>query len=309
DKNGEEIEEQGDLVLKAGFKVIRLGAKENNKLVATATLIKKPLLSNKSYFFCPRGPILDKLQITNYKLQIEEVYNKFFKHIRQLAGDEGCVFLRFEPRNQLRIKNYELRITKTIDVQPSKTLILDIKRPEGDILNQMHHKTRYNIRLAEKKGVIVRKALSDDFEKFWNIMEETRTRDGFRLHPKDHYEKMLDLNNMILLVAEYNNKIIAGMILSVYGDMGTYVHGASSNQYRNVMASHLLQWQAIKITKSKSCNYYDFNGIDEAKWLGVTRFKKGFGGEIIDYPGTYDLVVKQILYRFYLLLRRIRRVI
>ena len=97
--------------------------------------------------------------------------------------------------------------------------------------------------------------------------------------------------------------------------MGSYVHGASANEFRNVMAPYALQWEVIKLAKQKNCKYYDFNGIDEKKWPGVTRFKMGFarfesarqGGEVVEYPGTFDMVFDNLWYNVYKLIRRIRR--
>jgi lipid II:glycine glycyltransferase (peptidoglycan interpeptide bridge formation enzyme) len=139
-------------------------------------------------------------------------------------------------------------------------------------------------------------------------MEETKARDKFRLHSMNYYQKMLKAVPFIkLLVAEHDGKIIAGNIVSFFGDMATYIHGGSSDEKRNVMAPYLLQWQAIKIAKEKNLKYYDFNGINERLWPGVTRFKKGFGGEEVNYPGTFDLIFNYQKYIFYNILRQVRR--
>ena len=164
-------------------------------------------------------------------------------------------------------------------------------------------------------------------------MRETNERDGFRLHGKEYYWKMLfnvqysilnnhsiSNNNSIsnnqysisglsikLFIAKYQNKIIAGNIVAFFGDTVTYVHGASSNEYRNLMATYALQWQSIREAKARGCRYYDFFGIDESKWPGVTRFKKGYGGEEVDYPGTFDAVFDSVLYKMYNWLRWVRR--
>ncbi len=287
---------------KVGNKIIRLGVYDNNQRVTAATIIKKTLPMGKSYFYCPRGPVL----IINYQLSI---INFLFNEIEKIAKEERVIFLRLEPERQLKIKNYELKIIKTLDVQPSKTLILDLNKTEGEILKDMHQKTRYNIRLADNKGVKVIEAGQGKFNEFWEIMRETNKRDKFRLHPRNYYREMLLADNMRLLVAEYKKKIIAGIIVSFFGDTGVYVHGASSNKYRNVMAPYLLQWTAISIARRKGCKYYDLNGIDEDKWPGVTRFKKGFGGQETKYPGTFDLVFNNPWYNIYKIMRKIRRII
>ena len=290
--------EWGEFQEKIGKKVIRFGFEENGKIFFAITLIKNNLPAGRNYFYAPRIGI----KYLNEK-QIEFV----FKEIEKIARKKKTIFLRFEPRSELKINNEKLIIKKTIDVQPKKTLILDIFKTEDEILKNMHQKTRYNIRLADKRGVEVREARDNDFDKWWQIMEETRARDKFRLHSREHYQKMLELSFVKLLIAKYKNEIIAGNIISFFGDMATYVHGASSDQSRNVMAPYLLQWEAIKIAKQAELKYYDFYGIDEEKWPGVSRFKRGFGGKEINYPGTFDLVFDTRWYSLYKILRKLRR--
>jgi peptidoglycan pentaglycine glycine transferase (the first glycine) len=158
----------------------------------------------------------------------------------------------------------------------------------------------------------------DGFESWWKILEQTKERDGFRIHGKDYYKKMLSINNfnsdeprmkLKLLGAFYRQKLIAGNIVSFFGDTAVYVHGASSDEHRNLMAPYFLQWEAIKLARQDNIKYYDFYGIDENKWPGVSRFKKGFGGEEIDYFGTYDLVFDKKWYNVYKLIRKARRLI
>jgi len=110
-----------------------------------------------------------------------------------------------------------------------------------------------------------------------------------------------------LYFAEYNNKVIASNIMTFFGDMVTYVHGSSSDQDRNVMAPYLLQWTIIQQAKNLGYKHYDFYGIDETKWPGVTRFKRGFGGTEINYPGTFDVIFNSFLYKSYQVLRWLRR--
>lgn len=295
--------EWGEFNQALGIKVFRLGIKDGDSLIAVTTLFKKTLPIGKSYFYCPRGAVINvKCQMPN-----AEMLECLFKEIKKLAKIENAIFLRFEPLEKLEIRNYNFGIKRTIDIQASKTLILDIEKSEEELLKAMHQKTRYNIRLAEKKGVIIREASSNDFEEFWEIMEETKNRDGFRLHSKEYYKKMLAINFVKLYLAVYNDKVIAGCIISFFGDMGVYIHGASSNSNRNLMAPYALQWHAIKEAKQKNLKYYDFNGINKDKWPGVTRFKFGFSGREINYPGTYDLIFSKLWYNVYKLIRKIRR--
>ena len=236
--------EWGEFQKSAGNKIVRLCINDNGKIKFAFTLIKKSLPLGMNYFYVPRICV---------KYLSEKEFVFLFKEIKKIAKKEKCIFLRFEPLNQLRITNYELRITKTIDIQPSKTLILSISKPEEELLKQMHQKTRYNIKLSDKKGVEVRviKDIDKYFDEFWQLMSQTETRDGFRLHGKNYYKKMLKHNNKFikLIVAFYNKKILCVNIVSFFGNMATYVHGASSNENRNLMAPYALQWYTIKLLK------------------------------------------------------------
>jgi len=248
-------------------------------------------------------------------LQDEELIF-LFDAIKKEAKKLGVIFLRFEPRSQVtndkrQTPNDKFQILKTIDVQPSKSIILDLEKSEEEILGAMHPKTRYNIKLAEKKGVKIVKVGIDRFDEFWNLMDQTVERDGFRLHDADYYRKMLSQGGSLLSLyfAEQNGKVLAANIIAKFGDMATYVHGASSNQDRNLMAPYLLQWEIMREAKKAGFKSYDLYGIDEEKWPGVTRFKLGFGGEEIIYPGTFDLVFNQIKYKIYKTLRAVRRIL
>jgi len=323
----------GEFQNDAGFEVFRFGVEDEGELLAVISLIKKKLFANFNYFYAQKGPVVGRKVI---KSKVESVYRFLFSEIRKMAKREKCIFLRFEPDFPIsQFPNFP--IFKSIDLQPAKTLILDLSKDEKDLLADMHQKTRYNIRLAEKKGVEITEALENDFEEFWKLMEETNKRDGFRLHSKEYYYKMLNFNKntsrnkpthrqadtdinkleiknlkLKLFLAKYKEKIVSANIISFFGDTVTYMHGASSNENRNVMAPYLLQWEIIKKAKNLGYEYYDFFGIDEKKWPGVTRYKKGFCEKnqekhLMDYPGTYDLAFGEAWYGVYKVLRKLRR--
>jgi lipid II:glycine glycyltransferase (peptidoglycan interpeptide bridge formation enzyme) len=244
--------------------------------------------------------------------------------IKKIAAKAKVIFLRIEPR-KIDIRNTKYQIRNTIDIQPSKTIMLDLSKSEEVLLATMHQKTRYNIRLAEKKGVTINNSplergaepgeagcvKVDGFEDFWRLMEKTSGRDGFTSHQKDYYEKLLQTapEKFKLFTAVYQDKIIAAGIFSFFGDTTTYLFGASDNEQRGVMAPYLLQWEIIKKAKAAGCKYYDFFGVDEKKWPGVTRFKHGFSGEEIKYPGTFDVIFNKPSYQIYKILRTTRRLI
>jgi lipid II:glycine glycyltransferase (peptidoglycan interpeptide bridge formation enzyme) len=139
-------------------------------------------------------------------------------------------------------------------------------------------------------------------------MSMTGERDAFRIHDKKHYKNMLGASeNIKLFFATYEGKNIAAGLFCFFGNRVTYMHGASDNEARNLMAPYLLQWEIIKRAKKEAYKYYDFYGIDEKKWPGVTRFKVGFGGFVKEYPGTYDFIFRPAIYNFYEQLRKLKR--
>ena len=304
--------EWGEFQESAGNKVIRLGVEENGKIILAASLIKKELPLGLNYFYLPRVGIGN---------QSKEAVNFLFEEIKKIAPKENVIFLRFEPIDDLTpallpayrqagfVKRGGFSAKRVKDVQPSKTLMVDLTKNQDKLLKEMHTKTRYNIRLAEKKGVRIAGSDISHFDIFWKLMSETEDRDQFRLHSQDYYRKMLAQGGLIkIFMAELNSKPIVTGIFAFFGDTVTYVHGASSNQNRNVMAPYLLQWRIIKLSQELGYKSYDFHGIDEAKWPGVTRFKKGFGGEVVEYPGTYDIAFDKVWYNVYILIRKIRRI-
>ncbi|OGF26412.1 hypothetical protein A2331_05760 [Candidatus Falkowbacteria bacterium RIFOXYB2_FULL_34_18] len=300
--------EWGEFQESWGNKVVRLGFEDQKKLVMALTLIKVSLPFLKSYLFAPRIGI---------KYLTEDQLKFIFDSIEGIAQKEKAIFFRFEPRTKFSISNFthqttmgQFLIYKTIDIQPPKTIILNLEKEEEELLRAMHQKTRYNIGLAQRKGIFIREGNPEnDFEEFWRIMEQTKDRDMFRSHSKGYYRKMLLLDNIKLFVAEFEGRVISANIISFFGNMATYIHGASSNEHRNIMAPYLLQWHVIKLAKEKGYKYYDFHGIDAQKWPGVTRFKKGFGGDEINYQGTFDLVFDKCWYILYKLVRKMRRMI
>ncbi len=272
---------------------------------AQCQIIKKYLAFNKAYFYCPAGPVVKNKET-----------KPLFDKITELAQNEKVIFLRFEPRFDL-VK--DARIEKTIDIQPSKTVILNLNKSQDELLAQMHQKTRYNIRLAQKKGVVIKQAEArnkeDYFEEFWNLLQATSKRDGFRTHKKNYYKNLLsidgqNLNDELtikLFVAKYKSKIIAAIMIVFFNQTATYIHGASDYNYRYLMAPYLLQWHCINTAKKLKYKYYDFYGVDEKKWKGLTRFKKGFSQTEVQFPGTFDLVFDKKWYKIYKLVRGLKR--
>lgn len=247
----------------------------------------------------------------------------FWNEVDLICKKNNAIFLKIEPdtwedtstTNQLRITNHALR-TSPHNIQPPNTIIISIKEDEENILSRMKPKCRYNIRLAEKKGVTVR--AWDDVASFHQMMLITGGRDNFGVHSKEYYQRAYDLFHpkgiCELLVAEYEGKPLASLMVFANGKRAWYVYGASNNEERNRMPTYLLQWEAIRWAKSKGCDEYDLWGVpdEDEKTLeenfesrhdglwGVYRFKRGFGGELKRAAQALDKVYNPLLYWMYL---------
>lgn len=298
-------------------------------------VIKYKLPFNKYYLYIPRAEEdsngLRGIISCCYPESMNQVQNKFNSGSQGISNQvkndiifqDKIVFLRIEPQIEKNNKQFmdslvKLGFRKTDqESQPSKTLILDITKTEGGLLTNLRQKNRYNIRLAEKKGVKIEirdKLSQGEFERFWDLVKETSARDGFVSFPRDYYEKLLEIFKntgdyspyITIFLAKYGNKIVAVNLVMFYDETAVYLHGASDYNFRSLMAPPFLQWQAILEAKSRGMRYYDFWGIDEKKWSGVTRFKKGFGGKEIEYIGTWDYIFRPIWYRLYNVGRKIK---
>jgi peptidoglycan pentaglycine glycine transferase (the first glycine) len=270
---------------------------------------KLPIVGN--YFYIPRGPVM--------ALNTEQVtYN--INSIIKLAKENSAGWIRIEPANEEALKlikeNINYKIAKAPhDMQPKEILVMDIAKSEEEILSEMKQKTRYNIRLAEKKRVKINESrkYTDEFVRLTEIMAK---RQGILAHPDSYYKKMIETipeNILKLYVAEYEEKIVAANLVIFYGNMCTYLHGALDDEYRNIMSPHLLQWRQIQDAKKADCKKYDFGGVKVnnrggKSWEGVTRFKAGFIADIkpVEFPGSYDIVINVLKYRLYRNLQNIK---
>lgn len=284
----------GEIYQSLGHKVIY---KQTDKFSCLA--IEEDLPLGKKYFYCPRGPVGDA------PLALDELKN--------LNNDKNVIFVRIEPQSEVKLQ----RALK--EVQPSHTWVVDLSSgTEEHMLLKMKPKTRYNINLAQRKKVVVRQGGKADLLEFWKLILETSKRNGFRLHPQSYYwtiwEKLFP-KNLKLFIAEYNYKVLAASFVTIYGDTATFLHGGSSEQNKDVMAPYLLHWETMRQAKIDGIRYYDFGGIapegamNSHPWSGITRFKKGFGGFEVDYPGTYDLVFSPIWYNVYKNARSLRKIL
>jgi len=242
----------------------------------------------------------------------------FWSEVNSVCKKNRAVFLKLEPdawEDEFIIYHSSFIISKH-NIQPPRTITLDIKDSEEDILARMKPKCRYNIRLAEKKGVTVR--AWDDVAAFHEMMTVTGGRDGFGVHSKEYYQRAYELfhpkGTCELLVAEYEGKPLASLMVFANGRRAWYVYGASNNEERNRMPTYLLQWEAVRWAKARGCEEYDMWGVpDENEEMleanfesrhdglwGVYRFKRGFGGQLKRAAQALDRVYNPLLYWAYL---------
>lgn len=281
-----------------------------------AMVLFRPLPLGLSLAYIPRGPVG------------QGDWTDLWPSIDTLCNEKKAVFLRVEPNTWQPVeKNFlEDQLVGFVEtdqsVQPPRTMIIDLVPPEEDILMGMKSKTRYNIRLAGRKDVVVRS--SSDVKIFHRMMLTTGNRDEFGVHSLDYYQSAYKIFSQkdacVLLLAEIQNQPLAGLMAFAHGDTAWYFYGASTNQERNRMPTYLLQWEAIRWAKKKGCKNYDLWGIpdhpeqvleeqfthrSDGLW-GVYRFKRGFGSEVRRTVGTWDRVYKPGLYKFYKLWAKYR---
>ncbi len=283
---------------------------------AGAQILFRSLPIGFSLAYIPKGPV-------------GENWESLWPEVDALCHSRRAVFIKVEPDRWEsgeageRLQASGFRFSPYL-IQPRQTLVVDIQGDEEVILAQMKQKTRYNIRLAEKKGVVVNP--SSDIEDFSRMMDTTGERDAFGVHTLAYYRRAYELfypaGACELLVASFEGEPLAALMVFTQGERAWYFYGASTDLYRNLMPTYLLQWEAIRWAKTKGCTSYDLWGIPDADedtletqftkradglW-GVYRFKRGFGGELKRGAGAWDRVYNPVMYAAYRLLmaRRMR---
>lgn len=252
--------------------------------------------------------------------------DQIVRMLRDVGRKTGAVFVRWTPSESQKSK---VKSQKFIGIQvvtprvlihqvpPRTTLVIGLSKSEEELLSAMHEKARYNIRLAERRGIRVRRAgVDESFRAFWSLMRETAKRGRVGIHAREYYRKMLETVQggdvqARLFLAVHREIPLATAILITCGDTATYLHGGSSSEQRNLMAPHLLQWRMMQYAKHHRMKWYDMWGIapqDERgktreergyvhPWTGITRFKLGFGGEVKESVGTFDIICRPFVYR------------
>lgn len=245
--------------------------------------------------------------------------------IFQLAQNRNAIMVKFEPNEKageethekIEVLKRDFKLVKGKPLFTKYSFQLDISKSEEDLLKGMHQKTRYNLRLAEKRGVkIVEDNSEKGFEEYWTLMEETTKRQGFFAHGKKYHRQMWQ--TMIgqgaghLFKAVYEGETLTAWVLFELNGVLYYPYGASSDKHREVMANNLMMWEAIKFGKKQGAKLFDLwgslgpNPDPNDPWYGFHRFKQGYGAELQEFVGSYDLVIRSTGYRLYQLAEKLR---
>jgi len=260
--------------------------------------------------YCPKSVVPNKDEVEAIKL---------------IAKKRNAIFVKFEPNEKINVET-EKKISlleKNFNWVKGKPLFtkytfqLDISKNEEELLKNMHQKTRYNLRLAEKRGVeIIEDNSEAGFEDYWKLMEETTKRQGFFAHGKNYHRKMwqtmIESGMGHLFKAVFEGKTLTTWMIFILNDTIYYPYGASSNENREVMASNLMMWEVIRFGKKQGCKLFDMWGslgpIPDVRdpWYGFHKFKQGYGAELVEFLGSFDLVVSPTLYKLYGLTDKVR---
>lgn len=320
--------EWGEFQEKVGNHPIRLQMMENGQILEQVQGFEQKILLFVKFIYLPKITVSPASGV----YQADSRAGQVLDYLRKL----GYFFARIEPTEDMEI-SAKYSVFNVVNRQPQNTFLLNVAAPEEELLAIMHAKTRYNIKLAGKNEVAVEE--EKNIEVFWKLNQVTFMRDKFKSHNREYYKQMLQMENCYQLTAYFENVAIASNILIHFGDTVTYLHGASSDEYRNLMAPYLLQWQGILLAKKLGAVNYDFGGVSpefvqsglapsrrvelkegtnktitcyhnycwEAthKWTGITRFKAGFGGSVKKYPQAVEVAFKPFLYKLFQLIKKI----
>lgn len=295
--------------------------------VAAALILKRQILRNGfaarlSVLYLPKGPLLDW---TN-----EPLRNRVLNDLQSFAKKQGAIFLKMDPDvvlgtgvpqgeddvidNGGQVVMSELKRRgwgyASDQIQFKNTVLIDLNPTEEEMLAWMKQKTRYNIRLAERKGIALRVGTLDDLGMLYKMYAETSVRDGFVIREEGYYRTVWNLfmnssePTCEPLIAEVDGEPVAAIFVFYFVGCAYYVYGMSRDKHREKMPAYLLQWEAMKRAKMKGCGAYDLWGAPEvfdesdSMW-GVYRFKAGLGGKVVRTLGAWDFAPSPLWYKMY----------
>lgn len=269
------------------------------------TILKKTPLGN--YLFCPYGPeITGKDAVKSLEYAVDS--------LRGLAREHEAFFLRVEPTRYFSLEQMKERgFVKSHDLEPADTLIVDLERPEEEILAGIAKRKVQIWKARERKGVTVRTSKDpEDAAILASLLKGVAARNNFIPQDGEHLKKQMEAGFATLYVAEYEGKPIAAVLVYDYDGVRYYAHVAADDEYRKLEGGTILVVQMIVDAKREGAKKFDFWGITTSEdpkhpWYGFTQFKKSFGGEVVNYTGTWDLPLRKARYKAYQVMRKVNR--
>jgi len=299
--------EWGEFRKQIGLPVLRYGLYKGGKLFIAfqLTLHKIPFI-NKYVGYLPKGPIPSK---------------NLADALKKIGQENNCAFIKIEPnvvpaKAGIQLKNIARDFLPSPKPLFTKyNFVLDITKSEEELLKNMHSKTRYNIKVAQKHGVKVEERVDDEaFNIYLKLYFETTKRQGYYGHNQLYHTKVwqtLKKDRLArILIASYQNQPLTAWLLLNFKDTLYYPYGGSSKIHPEVMANNLVCWEAIKLGKKLKFKNFDMwgalgpNADPKDPWYGFHRFKQGYGGQLVEYLGTYDLVFDWPIYILFTLIDR-----
>ncbi len=304
----------------------KLWKKADGTVEAAALILKRPIKagpipSGSCFLYVPRGPLMDwsdeKLRdrvmadLADFGRQQHALFVKVDPDVPVSFGEPGTEEFTENPVGASLLRYYESHgwLLSPQQIQFANSVWINTEPSLDDLLANMKQRTRYKVRLAEKKGVSVRRGGPADFESIADLYAETSARDGFLIRDKDYYldvwKRFYAADMLTPLIAEVEGAMVAAVMIFVTGDTARYVYGMSGPDHREKMPNYLLQWEAIKLAKEKSCKTYDLWGAPDEftesdRMWGVYQFKRGLGGNVVITPGAWDLPLNKTGYDLFI---------
>lgn len=294
--------EWGEFRERTGVKVVRRGIFKDRMLVDGFQLtIHRIPYTQWNIGYLPKG-----------KLSNRQVLQELIK----IGKRDNCIFIKLEPNIKKKNSSFDLR-ESSHPLFTRYTFQIDLTKSESELMKQMKSKTRYNVRLSERKGVkVVEDNSPEAFEQYLRLFKETTKRQRFFAHTESYHRKMWDTLHPAgiahLLKATCKGETLATWIVFLFNGVVYYPYGASSNKHRDLMASNLIMWEAILWGKKQGAKIFDMwgslgsNPDKSDPWYGFHRFKECYGGELIEFVGSYDLILRPVFYQLYNLSHNIR---
>jgi lipid II:glycine glycyltransferase (peptidoglycan interpeptide bridge formation enzyme) len=294
-------------------------------VVAAAQILQRsialPLGRSVCMLYVPKGPLLADWNDAALRARV-------LADLRSFAREEGAFFIKIDPDlaygyglageaserpdpvgaqfvAELKLAGWRF---SNEQVQMRNTMLIDVNKTDEQLLAAMKQKGRYNLRLAQKKGVLVRRGTPADFPELYKMYAETSVRDGFVIRSEEYYravwDRFYEAGMLIPLLAEVEGQPVAGLMLFVFGSQSWYLYGMSRDLYRDWMPNYLLQWEAMQVSRAAGCETYDLWGApdefnDSDPMWGVYRFKLGLGAYEARHIGAWDLPLQPLTYGLY----------